>query len=162
MRNDWSEDGDTLVLKSRGTPIGWVIVATAMIGVSFYITFAGLIGVLGNLMLWFMVGLGLLSSVERVECDRRAGIMRQRDAFGRQWTTPLKEFAGVHVLRARSGRGNRQIRVNLQIRERLGEAWSPECVVAVYWSPDAADEQNARKWGDRLAKFLDLPVRIDL
>ena len=162
MRNDWSEDADTLVLKSRGTPIGWVIVATAMIGVFFYISFAGLIGVLGNLMLWFIVGLEVLSFVQSVEFDRRTGIMRQRGAFGRQWTRPLDGFAGVHVLRARSGRGNRQIRVNLKVRERLGKAGSPECVVAVYPFPNDADEQDARTWGDRLARFLDLPVRIDL
>src|SRR5260221_5051704 len=162
MRNDWSEDGDTLVLKSHGIPIGWVIVPVAMIGVYSYITSPGLTGVLGNLMLWFMVGVGFLTSVQRVEFDRRIGTMRQRDAFGREWTSPLKGFAGVHVLRARSGGGKRQIRVNLEVRERLGRTGSPECGVAVYWLPNDADEQEARKWGDRLARFLDLPVRIDL
>jgi hypothetical protein len=34
--------------------------------------------------------------------------------------------------------------------------------VAAYASPGEADENEAREWGGRLARFLDLPLRLQL
>jgi hypothetical protein len=77
MRDYWSEDGDILVHEKRGRRIGWLFVLIAIVGVGFLAASTWLVGLLGNLILWFFFALQLLSFVRREEFDRRTNIMRR-------------------------------------------------------------------------------------
>jgi hypothetical protein len=158
----WSEDGDVLVHESRSGPIGWLLIFAALVGAFFFATSKPLVGILGNLVLWSIFGLQLLSYVEREEFDRRSRTMRQRGLFGRSWTESFDRFAGIQVVRGYSGRGSPQIRVSVERCQVLGKRLAPEYVVAIYPFPTAADESEAREWGDRLARFVELPLRLEL
>jgi hypothetical protein len=162
MSDYWSENGDILVHEKHRLPIGFLIVIVATCGGLLFTMATWPAAIFGNLLLWFVFGLELLSYVQREEFDRRRKIIRQRGVLGLKWTEPFDRFASVHVARSRSVRGTPQIRVNLTRRERLEDGSSPEYCVTMYHLPSEADENEAREWGDRLARFLDLPVRIEL
>ena len=161
MSNYWSEHGDTLVHENRGTAMfGWVLVIVATLMIPFIAR--GWVAVAAFLMLWIVFGLQAMAIIARVEFDRRSRTMRQRNVLGLKWTDRLDGFASVHVVRATSARGNRQIRVNLNRRDPLGRFDSPAYSVAIYGSTSEASEKEAREWGDRLAQFLYLPLQLDL
>jgi hypothetical protein len=162
MSDHWSEDGHVLVHERRRRPIAWLLVFLAVAGLFFLATAAPLVGILGNLILWSICGLQLLMYVEREEFDRGTRTLRQRGLLGLKWTEPLDRFASIHVVRGYTRRGSRVIRVNLARRQAPGKGRSPEYVVAVYSFPSAANEKEAREWGDRLARFLELPLRLEL
>jgi len=161
MSDYWSEDGDILVHERRDRPF-LLLVIVAIGGCLLLVLAPWPVGALGTLMLWSIFGLAFLSSVQREEFDRRKKIMRRRGVLGLKWTEPLDRFACVHVVRGYSRRGWPQIRVNLRRGERLEKGTGPEYLVAVYPFPKEADENKAREWGDRLARFLDLPLRLEL
>lgn len=159
MRDYWSEDGDILVHERRGSSIGWLLVLTAAIGVGFLAMSTWLVGLLGNLMVWFFFALSVLSFVRREEFDRRTNIMRRQGLLGLKGTESLDRFAYVQVFRGRSARGTRKTCVNLGRGEPREKAMQPEYTVALYMSPSEGDEKEAREWGERLASFLSLPLR---
>jgi hypothetical protein len=84
---------------------------------------------------------------------QRAGLRR---------TDPLDRFACVEVVRERGARGWVRIRVSLQRAGTVRLSESPDYVVELYGSAGEAAEQEAREWGDRLARFLQLPLKVDL
>jgi hypothetical protein len=143
-------------------PIGFHIVVALIVGLIFLAAARPIIGVVGNLLWWFFFGLQALSNIQRVEFDRRTRMMRQRNMLGLKWTEPLDRLAAVRVVRGRTLRGTPRIFVNLTRSEPLDKGSSPEYVVAVYFFPSEADEREAREWGDRLARFLHLPLRLEL
>src|SRR5437762_7245422 len=160
MSNYWSENGDVLVHDYR-TRIGW-LAGFAAIG-SIPLFFVSMwIGVVGGLMLWLLFGFQALADVDRVEFDRSTGTMRQRSALGLKWTDPLDRFERVYVGRAMSGRGHIRIRVSLTRAGKVRYSESPDYVVALYGFPGEAAEQDAREWGNRLARFLNLPLELNL
>ena len=118
MKDYWLENGDILVHKGQGVPIG-LLVIVAIGGFVFLAVAPWPVGVLGSLLLWFVFALQLLSFVQSEEFDRRRKVMRRRGVLGL-------------------------------------------CLVAIYPFPSEADENEAREWGDRLARFLDLPLRLEL
>src|SRR5436853_307963 len=132
MSDHWSEDGDILVHERRGMPIGCLGVIVAIVGICFLAVSTWPVGVLGNLMLWFFFGLGLLSFVQREEFDRRRKVMRRQGVLGLKWTEPLDRFACVHVVRVHSSRGLPQIRVSLGRSELLEKGTEAEYSVALY------------------------------
>jgi hypothetical protein len=160
MKDYWLENGDILVHKGQGVPIG-LLVIVAIGGFVFLAVAPWPVGVLGSLLLWFVFALELLSFVQSEEFDRRRKVMRRRGVLGLGWIEPLDRFACVDVVRGYSKRGLPQIRVNLE-RVGLEKGAGPECLVALYPFPSEADENEAREWGDRLARFLDLPLRLQL
>jgi hypothetical protein len=161
MRDYWSEDGDILVHERRGRSFGWLLVLIATVGVGFLAVSTWLVGLLGNVMLWFFVALEFLSFIRREEFDRRTNIMRRQGVLGLEWTEPLNRFAYVRVFRGFTGRGTRKTCVNLGRREPRETAMMPEYTVAVYFYPSEGDEKEARQWGQRLALFLNLPLRSE-
>ena len=162
MSDYWSEDGDILVHESRDMPIGCLLVIVTIVGLLFLAVAAWPVGVLGAVMLWFFFGLHLLSFVQREEFDRRRKVMRRQGVLGLRWTEPLDRFTSVYVVRGYSKRGVPQIRVDLMRGEPLEKGTGPEYSVAVYPLAGEANENRAREWGDRLARFLDLPLRLQL
>jgi hypothetical protein len=160
MSNYWVEDGDVLVHDYR-TRIGWLAAFVAIVSIPLFFV-SGWIGVVGGLMLWFLFGIQALAGVDRVEFDRRSRTMRQRSALGLKWTDPLDRFESVYVVREMGGRGYMRIRVSLTRAGVVRYSESPDFVVALYGSTGKDDEKEAREWGDRLARFLQLPLQIDL
>jgi hypothetical protein len=160
MSNHWSEDGDILVHDYRSR-VGWLVVFVLIVTIPLF--FISLwVGVVGSLMLWSLMGFQALADVDRVEFDRRSKTMRQRSALGLKWTDPLDRFACVEVVRRRGPRGWVQIRVSLRRAGEVRLSESPDYVVALYGSSGEAARQEAREWGDRLARFLQLPLKVDL
>ena len=163
MTDYWSEDEDILVHESRDMRYGCLLLVMAAIGGFLLLSLGSWpVGVLGTLVLWFIFGVQFLSSVLSEEFDRRRKVMRRRGVLGLKWTEPLDRFASVHVVRGYSKLGWPQIRVNLRRVERLEKGTGPEYLLAVYPLPSEADENKARESGDRLARFLNLPLRLEL
>lgn len=160
MSNYWAEAGDVLVHDYR-TRIGWLAAFVAIASIPLFFVSVW-IGVVGGLMLWFLFGIQALADVDRVEFDRRSRTMRQRSALGLKWTDPLDRFESVYVVREMGGRGYMRIRVSLTRAGVVRYSESPDFVVALYGFPGKDDEKEAREWGDRLARFLQLPLQIDL
>ena len=77
----------------------------ATVGVAFLAVSTWLVGLLGNLMLWFFVALEFLSFIRREEFDRRTNIMRRQGVVGLKWTEPLDRLAYVQVFRGYTVRG---------------------------------------------------------
>jgi hypothetical protein len=120
------------------------------------------VGIIGDLMLWTMFLLNGLIAAERTEFDRGSRTMRRQSAFGRGWTDRLDHVSAVQVGRAMNFRGTPQIRVSL-LRGSPPDYSDPQPqVVAIYGLPGEHDEMEARKWGERLARFLNLPLKLDL
>ena len=159
MSDYWSEDGDILVHERQRPSIGWLLAIVAMAGVAFLIGSTWRVGVLANLVLWLFLGLGFLSFVRREEFDRRNNVMRREGLLGRKWTEPLDRFAYVRVFRRRSARGSAHVCVSLGRGEPREKGMRPEYEVAVYPFPTEADANEAQEWGQRLARFLNLPFR---
>lgn len=159
MSNHWSEDGDILVHDYR-TRVGWLLVFATLVPVPLFFISSWL-GAVGGLMFWSLLGFQALADVDRVEFDRLSRTMRQRSALGLRWTDPLDRFACVEVVREPGARGWMRIRVSLQRAGTVRLSESPDYVVALYGAGQAA-EQEAREWGDRLARFLQLPLKVDL
>jgi hypothetical protein len=160
MSNYWSENGDVLVHDYR-TRIGWLAAFVAIGSIPLFFISAW-VGVVGGLMLWFLFGFQALADVDRVEFDRSTRTMRQRSALGLKWTDPLDRFESVYVVREMSGRGYFRIRVSLTRAGKVPYSESPDYVVALYaWTGETA-EKDAREWGNRLAQFLNLPLKLDL
>jgi hypothetical protein len=160
MSNYWFEDGDVLVHDYR-TRIGWLAAFVAIGSIPLFFVSVW-IAVVGDLMLWFLVGFQALADVDRVEFDRRSRTMRQRSALGLKWTDPLDRFENVYVVREMGGRGSMRIRVSLTRAGVVRYSESPDFVVALYGLPGKDDEKEAREWGGRLARFLQLPLKLDL
>src|SRR4029453_5760926 len=97
--NYWFEDGDVLVHDNR-TRIGWLAAFVAIVSIPLFFV-SGWIGVVGGLMLWFLVGIQALADVDRVEFDRRSRTMRQRSALGLKWPNPPNPFDSVRACAAR-------------------------------------------------------------
>lgn len=160
MSNYWFEGGDVLVHDYR-TRIGWLAAFVAIGSIPLFFVSVW-IAVVGDLMLWFLVGFQALADVDRVEFDRRSRTMRQRSALGLKWTDPLDRFENVYVVREMGGRGSMRIRVSLTRAGVVRYSESPDFVVALYGLPGKDDEKEAREWGGRLARFLQLPLKLDL
>jgi len=160
MSSYWFEDGDVLV-HDRRTPLGWLTLFVAIASVPLFFVSVW-IGIVGGLMLWSMFLLHGLVETERTEFDRGSRTMRQRSAFGRIWTDRLDHFTTVRLARAISFRGSPQIRVSLMRGDPPGSSALPGHVVAIYAFPGEYDEREARRWSDRLARFLGLPLKVDL
>jgi len=160
MTNHWSEDGD-IPVHDRRTRVGWLVVFAAIVPVPLFFMSSWL-GAVGGLMFWSLLGFQALAGVDRVEFDRLSRTMRQRSALGLRWTDPLDRFACVEVVRERSPRGSARIRVSLQRAGTVRLSESPDYVVALYGFAGKTDEQEAREWGDRLARFLQLPLKVSL
>ncbi len=161
MSNHWSEHGDILVHENRGSSMaGCVLVLTGTVMIPFIA--AGWVAVTAWLMLWTAFGVNAMSNIVRVEFDRRSGSVRQRNALGLKWTDRLEGFASVQVVRATSARGYPQIRVNLKRADARGRLESCYYLVAIYGLVGDAEKNEARQWGDRLARFLHLPLHVDL
>jgi hypothetical protein len=104
MKDYWLENGDILVHKGQGVPIG-LLVIIAIGGFVFLAVAPWPVGVLGNLLLWFVFALQLLSFVQSEEFDRRRKVMRRRGVLGLRWIEPLDRFACVHVVVRIAGAG---------------------------------------------------------
>jgi len=159
--NYWSENGDVLVHENRGTrAVGCVLVAVGTAIIPFIAK--GWVAVAACVMLWTVFGMGAMTTAVRVEFNRRAGTMWQRNVLGLKWTERLHEFVSVRLVRAITFRGNPQIRVNLKRADRIGDSGSGEYLVATYAWPGGASEKEAREWGGRLARFLKIPLDDEL
>ena len=160
MSNYWSENGDILVHDCR-TPLGWLTFFAAIASVPLFFVSVW-VGIVGDLTLWSMFVLHGLTAAVRTEFDRGSRTMRRRSPFGRSWTDRLDPFTAVQVGRAMSVRGTPQLRVSLMRGDPPHYSDVSGLVVAVYALPGEYDEKEARKWGDRLARFLNLPLKLDL
>jgi hypothetical protein len=159
MGNYWSEDGDVLV-HDRRSPIGWLVVFMAIVTIPLFFISVW-VGVVGGLMLWSLFALQALADAERTEFDRRSKTVRKQSVLGCRWTDRLDHFTAVRVWRATTLRSP-QIRVSLIRGDPPQYSDIPGHVLAVYASPGESDEKEAREWSDRLARFLQLPLQIDL
>ena len=110
--------------------------------------------------LWTVFVLEAMTTATRVEFDRRSKTLRQRNVLGLKSTDRLDRFARVQVVRAMSFRGSPQIRVNLKRDDGYSDA--SQYLVAIYGWPGEAGEKAAREWGERLARFLTIPLEVDL
>ena len=165
MRDYWSEDGDSLVHKPPSTPVAALVLAVivvVMVSLVFLAVSSWLVGILGALMLWALLGLDYLSSVKRHEFDRQGNVLRRQGVHGLEWVEPLDHFTGVQVIRRRNARGWLQIRVNLRRGEEFRKGTTPECSIAVYPGSSEASQNEAREWGERLARFLNVPLQVEL
>jgi hypothetical protein len=162
MIDYWSEDGDLLVHKNRARQVGAFLVFTAIVGVVFLAVSTWSVGILGNLMLWGFTGLGYLSSVQRDEFDRQGKVLRRQGVHGLKWTEPLDHFTCVQVVRGRNSLGWSRICVSLVRGERFQRGTTPECSIALYPFLSEAEQNEAREWGERLARFLDVPLHVHL
>jgi hypothetical protein len=160
MSNYWSEDGDVLV-HDRRTPIEWLVVFMAIASVPLFFVSVW-VGIVGDLMLWSLFAFQGLADAERTEFDRRSRTMRKKSALGRRWTDRLDHFTAVGVGRATSFRGSPQIRVSLMRGDPPHYSDIPGYLLAIYAFPGESDEKEAREWGGRLARFLQLPLELSL
>jgi hypothetical protein len=161
MSNYWSETDDVLVHENRGTVVAGVLLFIAVTAMIPFIT-SGWLTVAACLMCTTLFGLGAMDIIARVEFDRRSGTMRQRNVLGLKWTDRIDRYASVQVVRTRGGLGYRRIEVNLKRAGVVRYSETPKYVVAMYGFNDDATATQAREWGERLARFLKIPLDVDL